>query len=77
MNSTDKVNAVLALKGICDAVIESVRTAGKMGLPGGTVYAALMTHGCDIQTYEQIMAALVTAGKLEKRGQLYFVTEAK
>jgi hypothetical protein len=34
-----------ALKGLLDAVIESVELAGEMGAPGGCIYAALMTYG--------------------------------
>jgi len=39
---------------------------------GGTLYAVLMTYGCTMEQFEQLTSALVAAGKLEKRGQLYF-----
>lgn len=58
---------------IGDAIIESVSAAGAMGCPGGTLYAALMSQGCSLERFEMIMGALVNVGKLEKRGQLYFV----
>ena len=57
---------------LCDAVVDTVRASGKVGTPGGTLYAVLMTHGCTMEQFEQLMSALVAAGKLEKRGQLYF-----
>jgi len=57
---------------IGDAVVDSVRAGGPLGVPGGTLYATLMTYGCTLSQYEQIMGALVSAGRLEKRGELYF-----
>lgn len=66
------MNIQAILKAICDAIIESVKAGGPLGTPGGTLYAALMAQGCTLQQFEQIMAALVSAGKLEKRGELYF-----
>lgn len=73
MTSTQKVEAVMALKAICDAIVDGVATAGKFGTPGGTIYAMLMSAGCTLEQYEQIMGVLVAAGKLEKRGHLYFI----
>lgn len=57
---------------IADSIIESVKAAGKGGAPGGVIYAALMQQGCTLNQYESLMAGLVRAGKLEKRGELYF-----
>ncbi len=65
------------LKAIADAIIESVEVAGSLGAPAGTLYAAMMAHGFTLQQFEQFMAGLVGIGKLEKRGQLYFVKGAK
>jgi len=31
-----------------------------------------MEHGCSLAQFEQIMTALVEAGRLYKRGNLYF-----
>lgn len=61
-----------ALKMICDAVIDSVKAAGPLGAPSGTLYAALMAYGCSLNQYESLMRALVNVGKLEQRGNLYF-----
>lgn len=68
------MDALKALKAIGDAIVESVRTAGDAGVPGGTLYAALMTHGATLEQFEAIMGALVAAGKLRKAGQLYFAS---
>ena len=61
-----------ALKAICDAVIDSVKAAGPLGAPAGTLYAALMTHGASLQQFESLMSGLVSIGKLRKQGHLYF-----
>jgi hypothetical protein len=66
-----------ALKAIGDAIIESIKATGDAGMPGGTLYAALMTHGATLEQYEAIMGALVAVGKLRKSGQLYFFAEGR
>jgi len=66
-----------ALRMICDAVIDSVRAAGPLGAPAGTLYAVLMTHGATLDQFERLMAGLVSVGKLTKRGDLYFAEEAQ
>lgn len=66
---------VKALRSICDAIIEAVRAAGPLGAPGGILYAALMSHGCTLAQYEQIMAGLVRAGMLRKSGECYHVID--
>ena len=63
---------VLALKMLCDAVVEAVGAGGTDGVPGGTLYAALMQQGCTLNQFESLMTALIRAGKVTKRGQLYF-----
>ena len=65
-----------AVKAIFDAVVESVKEAGPMGAPGGSLYAALMTYGFTLNQFEAIMDALIRIGKLEKRGQLYFIANS-
>jgi hypothetical protein len=63
--------AALAL--ILEAVVDAVRAGGPEGVPGGTLYAALMSVGCTYEQFEHIMSALVKFGKLRKSGKLYFV----
>ena len=65
-------NATAALKMVADAIVEAVRAGGRLGTPGGTLYAALMAYGCTLEQFEQIMSSLVTCRLLEKRGDLYF-----
>jgi hypothetical protein len=64
-----------ALRMICDAVVDSVKAAGPLGAPAGTLYAALMTHGATLSQFESLMGGLVRAGKLRKQGDLYFAGE--
>ena len=64
---------VAAVKAILDSIVEAVAAAGKLGAPAGHLYAALMAYGFDIHQFESIMNVLVRAGKLERRGDLYFV----
>lgn len=70
------ITQLKALKAVADAIVDVVRqTQGTFGAPGGHLYAALMVHGITLHQYEQIMAGLVTAGKLRKQGDCYFVVE--
>jgi hypothetical protein len=66
-----------ALKAICDAIIDAVKAAGPLGAPGGVLYAALMSYGCTLEQFENLMAGLVRAKMLEKRGQCYHAVEVK
>ena len=60
-----------ALRQISMAILGMIREIGPSGAPGGTIYAALMTHGCTFEQYEQIMSGLVGAGLVRKSGDLY------
>lgn len=66
-----KTDPHVMLKLLCDCVIEAVEAAGDHGAPGGVMYAAFMGY-MNLDQFNQLMAALVTAGKVIKRGQLYF-----
>ena len=63
---------VQAIRAVCDAIFEAVKTAGTIGAPGGVIYSALMAHGCTLEQFQQFMAALIRAGRIEQRGNLYF-----
>lgn len=66
-----------ALQAIARAIIEAVDAAGTTGAPGGTLYAALMTNGCTLEQFQQIMRGLVQAGMLTVTlaGNVYNVTD--
>jgi hypothetical protein len=69
---TPTVEQILAIRKVCDAIIEAVKAAGPLGAPGGHIYAALMGQGCTLQQYESLMDALVRAKKLRRDGECYF-----
>lgn len=56
-----------ALK-IVQAVADTVREAGSV--PAGTVYAALMAHGCTLGQFEGIVGILEGAGLVTNRGNV-------
>jgi hypothetical protein len=67
-----RARVTTALKAVIDTVVETVAEAGQLGVPGGHLYAGLMPIDIELDTFEQIMAVLVKAGKLRKVGELYF-----
>ena len=71
------IEQIRALRAIAAAIIETVRDADKrnpaIGAPAGPMYAALMTQGCTLHQFDQIMAGLVNAGMLTKSGHCYHV----
>jgi hypothetical protein len=71
VNMTDA--KTLAIQ-IAKAVVETVQEAGATGAPSGILYAALMTRGFTIETFERLMALLVRTGLVIRRGDCYFVT---
>ena len=66
-----------ALRAIAKAITDTVAETGPLGAPGGHLYAALMTQGCTLHQFEQIMSGLVRAGYLEKRGDCYYPGKKK
>lgn len=57
---------------VCKAIYEAVSAAGPAGCPAGTVYAALMQHGCTLEQYERLEALCLRSGILTKKGDLLF-----
>jgi hypothetical protein len=52
------------IKMACDMIVETAREAGPLGAPSGVVYAALSAHGMTLNVYQQIVDALVDAGRI-------------
>jgi hypothetical protein len=63
-----------ALRLIAAAIIEAISAAGPIG-PSGHIYAGLMTQGCTLAQYEQIMDGLQRAGMVTHEGHLYRATD--
>jgi hypothetical protein len=62
---------------VMQTVLEAVKEGGELGVPGGHLYAALMTQGCTLHQFETLMSALIRTGKIEKRGECYHAIERK
>ena len=62
---------------LVEGLEEVVRDTGELGTPGGILYAAFMNHGFSLEAFESLMGAMVQAGRLEKRGQSYFIPQKK
>ncbi len=58
---------------IVSAITDTIKEAGEFGAPGGVMYADLMAHGCSLNQFESIMSTLVRLGRIEKRGECYFL----
>lgn len=70
--ATTQAQQAKALAAILNIIVDTVKDAGPMGAPSGPMYAALMAQGCTLSQYQSLMSALVRAGKLTQRGNLYF-----
>lgn len=57
------------------AIVQSVEEAGPLGIPGGTLYAALMSTGAIPEQFEKLMGLLGSIGRIQKNGQLYLKAE--
>jgi hypothetical protein len=64
-----------ALMLVCNAIIETIKESGPLGVPGGILYAALMTQGCTFNQFTGIMGILVRSGKIRKQGDCYHCAE--
>lgn len=47
-----------------ECILDAAEEAGPLGAPSGVIYAALSAHGMRLQPYQQIVDALVRAGKI-------------
>lgn len=70
--STKHVAAVIE---IATAVIDTVYEAREHGAPGGVMYAALMSAGLSLESFEKLMALLIERNFVVKRGDCYFPGE--
>lgn len=64
-----------ALAALLNALCDAVAAGGAEGVPGGTLYAALMQQGCSLQRFEELMRMLVDAGRVRKEGHVYKVVK--
>jgi len=70
MNAPELIKTLAA---ILAAVEDAVAAAGPTGAPAGVLYAALASNaGASLTQFQQIMRALVIAGRVRQDGNLYF-----
>lgn len=62
------------VRAIALAIVDTVREMGSHGAPGGVLYAALMSVGLSLESFQTLMGALVEAGVLRQEGHQYFAT---
>jgi hypothetical protein len=67
-----KIEAIRALHAIAEAIIEAVKEVAPDGAPASSIYLACMEHGATLDQFQQLMDALVDAGKLRQEGHLYY-----
>lgn len=63
--------AVAAMSLVVVAIVDTVDDCPE-GAPASALYAALMHVGISLETFEAITGALVDAGKIKRRGHLFF-----
>ena len=64
--------AVAALHLIVKAVEDTVNEAGPLGAPAGVMYAAFTARGMSLDTFNQVTAAMVSAGRIARRGDVFY-----
>ena len=76
VNTTNTMNTqqLLAIREVCNAIVEAVELAGPMGVGSGVVYSALMSTGISLSQYQSLIAGLVRAGKLKNENHCLIAT---
>ena len=67
---TNSEKAVQAVREIATIIEETAREAAPLGAPSGVVYAALMGVGVSLDTFQAILSAMESAGRVTVRGDL-------
>lgn len=60
------------LHALVTAILETIQQAGAEGLPSGPLYMTLNCRGVSLDSYQQIMGALVQAGKVRLSNHVYY-----
>lgn len=69
---TTKDEAIEALRFLTNAIVEAVEEVGPSGSPAGPMFMALQHIGISLDAFEAITGALVRAGKIAKRGHVFY-----
>lgn len=57
------------------AIYDTIKEAGPNGAPAGGLYAALMERGASLESFEKLMAMLVSTGRVRKSGHVYYAVD--
>lgn len=60
------------LQAFSGAIIETVQEAGKQGAPEGPIYAAFMSYGIDLDTFNILVDYCVRSGKIRRAGHVLY-----
>ena len=63
--------AAATIRMTLEAILDAAEVAGEWGAPSGVLYAGLMTMGCTLDQYQQMMDVLVEMGCLRQDGDRY------
>lgn len=74
-SSEQRQQASQAMGLVLEAIEDAVKAAGPFGAPGGHLYAGLMGM-MSLDTFQQIMSAMVKSGRVRQVGQCYVSTRA-
>jgi hypothetical protein len=72
MNSPDPAKLAAAIRLACECIIDAAAAGGTTGTPTGPLYAVLTGHGMTLNSFNSILSALESAGKIIKKGNLIF-----
>lgn len=70
-------DAARILREIIRAVYDTVKAAGDRGAPSSVVYSALMTAGCTLKQYDDIIDSMKHFGVIRHEGNLLFAVPEK
>lgn len=69
MTMATAANRAKALIMVAEIILEAIQAAGSEGIPSGHLYAMVMGH-INCETYQLIIRALASAGKITNNGHL-------
>ena len=67
--------AQATLQAFSSAIIETVQAAGPKGAPEGPMYAAFMSYGIDLNTFNLLVDYCTRSGKIRRSGHVLYAVE--
>ena len=66
-----------AIRGVANAIVETVRDVHPDGAPEGPMYAAFSQAGGDLRLFMGLVDALIAAGRLRRSNNQLFLTDSE